>query len=120
MICAATFVATTKCHLIAVPSRQCCGIFVISLCRDKARCLGVVTLLIVTRRCFARFSHPRLSSVEEMKEKLLQLLLTSSQSMLMDTGCPVEKVCRLPLSLSTCSVVGCCSHRVTGQLYILA
>ncbi|XP_070209552.1 uncharacterized protein [Littorina saxatilis] len=43
-------------------------------------------------------SQPRLSSVEDMKEKLLHLLLNSSHSLLMDTGCPVEKGLLMSLS----------------------
>ncbi|KAL8572493.1 hypothetical protein ACOMHN_005639 [Nucella lapillus] len=43
-------------------------------------------------------SLPRLSSVEEMKEKLLQLLLTTSLSLLMDNGCPVDKNLLMALS----------------------
>lgn len=47
--------------------------------------------------CFARCSQPKLSSAEEMKAKLLQLLLTHSHSLLIESGCPIEKVCTVVL-----------------------
>ncbi|XP_025091359.1 uncharacterized protein LOC112562349 isoform X4 [Pomacea canaliculata] len=43
-------------------------------------------------------SQPKLSSAEEMKEKLLQLLLTQSHSLLIESGCPIEK--KLLMSIS--------------------
>ena len=38
------------------------------------------------------FSRTKSHSVDGVKEKLLQFLLQHSQSMLMSTGCPIDKV----------------------------
>jgi hypothetical protein len=50
-----------------------------------------------TEICFGHFiftiySKTKLSSADEVKGRLLQLLLNQSQGLLMNTGCPIEKV----------------------------
>ena len=48
----------------------------------------------VTLLCF---SQSRFGAMEEVKEKLLQFLLQHSQTVLLSSGCPIEKVCKLSI-----------------------
>lgn len=41
---------------------------------------------------FTIYSKAKISSVDEVKGRLLQLLLNQSQGLLMNSGCPIEKV----------------------------
>lgn len=51
-----------------------------------------VSLSFLATLTFLLYSSTKLSSTDEIKGKLLQLLLTQSQGLLMSSGCPIEKV----------------------------
>lgn len=58
------------------------------------------------------YSQSRLGAMEDVKDKLLQFLLQHSQTVLLNSGCPIEKV-GLVLILSDPHCRACFQQAVT-------